>query len=184
MSDRKLKLGWFTVPDWKKEEAWLRRQHMNGWEFVHYTPPCFYTFKRCKPEDVIYQLDYNEEGLRQKAEYIQMFQDCGWEYITDATGYSYFRKPASQMKKPEEIFCDDQSRLDMIHRVFRGRMIPLLVLFFSIVVPQLFFTHHRAESVGWLKWLFYAYVIFFVFYLAIFIKFAVSYWKLRDSVKQ
>lgn len=40
-----------------------------------------YTFESCPPEDVIYQLDYNKEGLDHKDEYIQMFQDCGWEYV-------------------------------------------------------------------------------------------------------
>lgn len=48
---------------------------------------------KCTPEDVVYQLDYNEEGLTHKDEYVQMFRDCGWEYIQDFGGYSYFRKP-------------------------------------------------------------------------------------------
>ena len=77
----------------------------------------------------MYQLDYNEEGIKHKDEYVQMFQDCGWEYIQDYAGYSYFRKPVSQMQgKMEEIFCDDESRLEMMRRMFLGRYTPLFII--------------------------------------------------------
>lgn len=57
-----------------------------------------------------------------------MFRDCGWEYLQNFVGYSYFRKAASDMDgTEEEIFCDDASRLDMIKRVFSQRMVPLEV---------------------------------------------------------
>ena len=52
-------------------------------------------------------------------------------------GYSYFRKPKSQMQGDEEIFCDMESRMDMFRRILRGRMIPLLVLFFCIFLPAI-----------------------------------------------
>lgn len=184
MSKRKLKFGWFTIAQWKEEEAWLRKQRLNGWAFVSFAPPCFYTFRQCEPEDVVYQLDYNQEGAKGKADYIQMFRDCGWEYLTDSMGYSYFCKPASQMKEPEEIFCDDQSRLDMIHRVFKGRMVPLLIIFFCLIVPQLFHTYDRASDDVALKVIFYLYVSMFVIYLTAFIRFAISYWSLKNNMRQ
>ena len=37
---------------------------MEGWKFTGLTYPGVYHFVRCQPEDVVYQLDYNEEGLR------------------------------------------------------------------------------------------------------------------------
>ena len=51
-----------------------------------------YYFEKCVPQDVVYQLDYNKEGLEHKDEYLKMFDDCGWEYLQDYAGYSYFRK--------------------------------------------------------------------------------------------
>lgn len=184
MSKKRLKLGWFMVPDWKREEEWLRKQHRSGWALVSYFPPCFYTFQRCEPEDVVYQLDYNEQGLREKTSYVQMFRDCGWEYMFDGVGYSYFRKPASQMKNPEEIFCDEQSRLDMIRRVFKGRIVPLLILFFCVIIPQLFSTYHRALDDRGMRWIFCLVIIMFVLYLIIFINFAAAYFKLRKGSRE
>ena len=77
----------FTIFNHEKEEEYLRNQHKAGWKFVKATGFGRYHFEKCQPEDVIYQLDYNQEGLKNKAEYVQMFADCGWEYIQDYVDY-------------------------------------------------------------------------------------------------
>lgn len=118
MKTRKTELRIFTIADWEKEERYLQKRHREGWKFRRVNLLGIYHFERCTPEDVVYQLDYNEEGLKHKDEYVQMFQDCGWEYMQDFGGYSYFRKPVSEMQGEEKIFCDDESRLDMMRRVF------------------------------------------------------------------
>ena len=103
MKDRKREYRVFTIADWEREQDYLRKRHGEGWKFTGLTYPGVYHFVRCQPEDVVYQLDYNEEGIKHKDEYVRMFQDCGWEYIQDYAGYSYFRKPVSQMQgKMEE----------------------------------------------------------------------------------
>ena len=95
-----------------------------------------YYFEKCTPQDVVYQLDYNKDGLEHKDEYLKMFQDCGWEYIQDYAGYSYFRKAVSEDGIAEEIFCDEESKFQMMQRVIKGRMLPLLILFFAVLLPQ------------------------------------------------
>ena len=40
------------------------------------------------------------------------------------------------MQGEEEIFCDEQSRYDMMTRVYKGRLIPLLVVFCALIIPQ------------------------------------------------
>lgn len=128
---------YFTIVEHEKEQEYLREKQKDGWKFVKVTGLGTYHFEKCEPEDVIYQLDYNQDGLAHKEEYVQMFRDCGWEYLQDFFGYSYFRKPAAQMSgNEEEIFCDDHSRLEMMKRVFKGRLVPLLVIFSCILVPQ------------------------------------------------
>ncbi len=81
MKNTKTEFKFFTVPEWKKEERYLREQHRCGWEFVSANFICQYHFKRCEPKDVIYQLDFNPESETNRNEYIQMFSDCGWEYL-------------------------------------------------------------------------------------------------------
>ncbi len=132
----KKQFKWFTIFEYEKEQDYLREMHNSGWKFVKVTGLGMYHFEKCFPQDVVYQLDYNKDGLAHKGEYLKMFDDCGWEYIQDFFGYSYFRKAVSDDGIAEEIFCDDESRLQMMQRVLKGRMLPLLIIFFLVLLPQ------------------------------------------------
>ena len=109
--EKKKVFKFFTIFEYEEEQTYLRQMHQSGWKFIQVSGLCYYHFERCEPEDVIYQLDYNPEGIAHKAEYVQMFNDCGWEYLQDYLGYSYFRKAVSENGAEEEIFCDKESRL-------------------------------------------------------------------------
>lgn len=182
MRERKMKIGFFTVPEYEKEQEWLHKQHKEGWKLVNATLPCFYSFEKCEPEDVVYQLDYNQEGLAEKSEYVQMFQDCGWEHITDMAGYSYFRKPASEMQGEEAIFSDDASKLDMAERVYKGRMIPLFAVFFLIIIPQLLAQSHFDTLAN--QVLFCIFAAMFILYMVIFVQFGIQYRNLKKRLER
>ena len=132
----KKEFRFFSIFNHEDEQDYLRQQHKNGWKFMKVTGLGTYHFEECQPEDVVYQLDYNQEGSAHKEEYLQMFADCGWQYIQEFVGYSYFRKPAADMGVEEGIFCDEASRLAMMERVYKGRLLPLLVIFSACILPQ------------------------------------------------
>lgn len=170
----KKEFRYFTIFEYEKEQVYLRRMQQSGWRFVRVSGLGIYRFEPCTPEDVIYQLDYNPEGLAHKEEYLKMFRDCGWEYLQDYVGYSYFRKSAAQTDGAEEIFCDDSSRMQMAERVFKGRVLPLLALFFLVLVPGLL------RSISCSQWFvvwFYGAVI--LLYLILFGIFAHQYFAFR-----
>lgn len=127
---------YFTIFEYEKEEKYLREMHKDGWKFIKVTGFGCYHFEKCTPEDVIYQLDYNQDAKKNREEYLQMFSDCGWEHLQEYAGYSYFRKPAAEMSADEGIFCDEESKLQMMERVLRGRMTPLVIIFFCFLLPQ------------------------------------------------
>ena len=77
MSETKKELRWFSIMDYEKEARYLSRMHQKGWKFKRVTMPGIYTFEKCEPEKVIYQLDYNQEGMKNQMEYVKMFEDCG-----------------------------------------------------------------------------------------------------------
>lgn len=93
-------------------------------------------------------------------------------------GYAYFRKPATEMVEDEGIFCDDESKIEMIERVYKGRMLPLIVIFFCIIIPQLFMQSYNKSEAGYM--LFIVFVMLFVLYLSLFVKFAYQYWKVKN----
>ena len=131
---------WFTIFEYEKEQDYLRNMHRAGWKLIRINGLGIYHFEKCTPQDVVYQLDYNNEGLTHKDEYLKMFDDCGWEYIQDYTGYSYFRKAVSENGAEEEIFCDKESRLQMMDRVMKGRMLPLFVIFSAVLLSQFWYS--------------------------------------------
>ena len=169
---------YFTIAEYEDEENYLRSMHKQGWKFIKVNGLGLYHFEKCNPEDVVYQLDYNQEGIKHKEEYIQMFQDCGWTYLQDYFGYSYFSKPATQ-KEANSIFCDDESRLDMMNRVFRGRVLSLIFIFLGVLIPQFVNMVSRHEVI---LTIFIGAII--LIYLFLFINFARSYHKLKNKIRK
>ena len=180
MSEYKKEFRYFTIFDYEKEQEYLSWMHECGWKFTMVYFPGIYCFEKCKPEKVIYQLDYNQEGRTHKAEYLQMFADCGWEYLLEFMGYSYFRKPAAEMKEDEGIFCDDDSRLDMMKRVFRRRIIPLIGVLFLIILPELYL-QSRFDTV-YHHILFIVFCLFLILYLVLLAIFFYQFWNYFRSV--
>lgn len=132
---RKTEIKIFTIADYEEEETWLREQHRQGWKLVNTNLPVFYHFVKCEPEDVVYRLDYKNSG--EDGNYMQMFQDYGWEYFNSCMGWLYFRKPVSEMDSDmdEEIFSDGESKLDMLEHVLKTRMLPLAAVFLCCLIP-------------------------------------------------
>lgn len=185
MAQTKTEFKWFTVPQYKREEEYLRKMHNNGWKLSHVGFPGFYHFTKCTPEDVVYQLDYNVEGTRDKKEYVQMFSDFGWEYLFDFVGFSYFRKPVQQMNGNEEIFCDDESRLEMMKRIYKGRLCPLLIIFFSVIIPQFFMqTAHVIDGDPFRRAVSILYFILLLLYTLIFITFGFQFFSFEKKVRE
>lgn len=183
MSDRKTTIRFYDVMDYEKEAAYLSAMHKKGWKFVYVSMPGFYHFVKCEPEDVRYQLDYNQDGMKNKEEYKQMFADMGWEYILDFMGYTYFRKPVSEEEGDEEIFCDDDSRWDMVKRIFRGRIVPLIIVFFCCLVPAMTraIWHFGNRDDAFAEALV-PIAVFVILYVSIFIRFTVKYFSFKKKV--
>lgn len=174
--ETKKQFRFFSIFSYEEEQEYLRNMSRNGWRFLSIGFLGLYTFEKCEPQDVIYQLDYNKEGLAHKEEYIRLFEDCGWEYLQDYVGYSYFRKPVSESGEAEEIFCDDDSKLDMLRRVINGRMMPLLAIFFAVIVPNIVSTASNGlySECAVMS-------LLFVLYVGIFIKCLLKYRRLREG---
>lgn len=167
----------WTVADFETEEAFLREQHKQGWGFVKYVLPGFYTFEACTPEDVIYQLDFTDTGCSAHSTYLQMFSDYGWEYVQSVNGFSYFRKPAAA-HEPEDltIFSDTQSKIDMIVKITKRRLIPSLLIFLTCVLPYVM--HSQFDGL----WVFFA--AMFVLYIILMTHIAITLSKIKKKYQK
>ena len=138
--EKKIVYRIFTIADYDREALYLRKMHAMGWKLkkVSYSILLFavkYTFEKCQPEQMSYQLDFYPMKKSDRASYLQLFKDCGWEHITDFNGFSYFRKLHSGIESDAEfeIYNDAAGKLAMVKRILTRRMFPILLLFLALL---------------------------------------------------
>lgn len=140
MMEKKVIYRIATIADYDREALYLRKMHAEGWKFKEVTYSNLvvavkYTFEKCQPEQVSYQLDFYPMKKSERASYLQLFKDCGWEHITDFNGFSYFRKLYSGVESDAEfeIYNDATGKLAVIKRILIMRMLPILLLFLALL---------------------------------------------------
>lgn len=138
--EKKIVYRIFTIADYEREALYFREMHAKGWKLreVSYSILLFavkYTFEKCHPEQVSYQLDFYPMEKSERASYLQLFKDCGWEHITDFNSFSYFRKAHSEIESNVEfeIYNDAAGKLAMVKRILTRRMFPILLLFLALL---------------------------------------------------
>ena len=138
--EKKIVYRIFTIADYDREALYFREMHAKGWKLrkVSYSILLFavkYTFEKCQPEQVSYQLDFYPMKKSERASYLQLFKDCGWEHITNFNGFSYFRKAHSEIESDAEfeIYNDAAGRLAMVKRILTMRILPILLLFAALL---------------------------------------------------
>lgn len=172
----------FLLTEYEKEEIFLRDKHRKGYKLVKVTLPGLYDFEKCEPEDVVYKLDFNPQSAENKQSYLQLYADYGWEYMQDLNEYSYFRKSASNSDNSEtEIFNDDQSKLEMVKRIFFKKMVPLLGIFLLCGIPLAMSFTIGEFSDPWYVGTVVFWFITFSIYLAIFLKCGIGFYRLRKT---
>ncbi|MCY7085555.1 DUF2812 domain-containing protein [Streptococcus oralis] len=139
--EKKIVYRIFTIADYEREALYFREMHAKGWKLrkVSYSILLFvvkYTFEKCQPEQVSYQLDFYPMEKSERASYLQLFKDCGWEHITDFNSFSYFRKVHSEIESDVEfeIYNDAAGKLAMIKRILIMRMFPIFLLFSALLL--------------------------------------------------
>ena len=152
--EKKIVYRIFTIADYEREALYFREMHAKGWKLkeVSYSILLFavkYTFEKCQPEQVSYQLDFYPMEKSERTSYLQLFKDCGWEHITDFNSFSYFRKAHSEIESDAEfeIYNDAAGKLAMVNRILRLRLVPVLLLL-AIHIPFLLKLLNRSNAYG------------------------------------
>ena len=177
-----------TIADYDKEALYLGEMHAKGWKlkevsYSNLVVAVKYTFEKCQPEQVSYQLDFYPMKKSERASYLQLFKDCGWEHITDFNSFFYFRKAHSEVESAAEfeIYNDATNKLDMVNRILRLRLVPVLLLL-AIHIPLLFMLLDRSNRFDLWKFL----VVGLDIFLSLILLLIVAYisWKLWHKKKE
>ena len=186
--EKKIVYRIFTIADYEREALYFREMHAKGWKLrkVSYSILLFavkYTFEKCHPEQVSYQLDFYPMEKSERASYLQLFKDCGWERITDFNSFSYFRKAHSEIESNAEfeIYNDAAGKLAMVNRILRLRLVPVLLLL-AIHIPFLFILLDRSNTFD--LWKFFAVGLYIFLSLILLLIVAYISWKLWHKKKE
>ena len=130
-----------TIADYEREAIFLGRMHAEGWKlskvsYSYLLVAVKYSFEKCQPEQVSYQLDFYPMKKSERASYLQLFKDCGWEHITDFNCFSYFRKFLAGIESDAEfeIYNDSTGKLAMVKRILIMRVFPIFLLFSALLL--------------------------------------------------
>lgn len=102
-----------------------------------------------------------------------MFEDCGWEYIRDFCGYSYFRKSTEEN--------EDESRLDMLKRVMIGRG-PFLLIFILTLSPQ--FAHYSFSADSFEQFIFWLDMVLTIIVASVIGYVCFQYYQIYQEIKK
>ena len=186
--EKKIVYRIFTIADYEREALYFREMHAKGWKLrkVSYSILLFavkYTFEKCHSEQVSYQLDFYPMEKSERASYLQLFKDCGWEHITDFNGFSYFRKLHSEIESDAEfeIYNDAAGKLAMVKRILTRRMLPILLLFLALL-PVFLQSVSGGSSFSWEKFL--IVIIHSVLLIVYAIQISYIFWSLFQKWKE
>ena len=186
--EKKIVYRIFTIADYEREALYFREMHAKGWKLrkVSYSILLFavkYTFEKCHPEQVSYQLDFYPMKKSERASYLQLFKDCGWEHITDFNGFSYFRKIYSGAESDAEfeIYNDATGKLAIVKKILTMRMLPILLLF-SALLPIFSKFVTGGSSFRWEVFL--IFIIDWVLLIIFAIQISYIFWKLSQKWKE
>ncbi|OMP66016.1 DUF2812 domain-containing protein [Domibacillus epiphyticus] len=116
MEVKKFKL--FLASNVEKEAEWLTDMSKKGLHFKKYRFG-FYFFDENHDESYVYQIDFRETKKENREDYLQLYEDSGWEYVDSFINiFHYFRTPAD---KPhiKKIYSDRESTKEAFQRMFR-----------------------------------------------------------------
>ena len=177
-----------TIADYDREALYLRKMHAEGWKLKEVTYSNLvvavkYTFEKCQPEQVSYQLDFYPMRKSDRASYLQLFKDCGWEHITDFNGFSYFRKLHSGIESDAEfeIYNEAAGKLAMVKRILTRRLFPIFLLFLALL-PVFSKFVAGGSSFSWVVFL--IFIIDWVLLIVFAIQISYIFWSLFQKWKE
>lgn len=133
-----LKIRFFTLGQYPQEQAWLEEEARKGNILQKTILPCFFLFEKEKPQNLIYRYDFIPSD-KTEAECIALYSEYGWKYVTKMNGFVLFVHEADTASRQDlELFSSAESKNEMIQRILKNRMYPLLGLLVVMIALSIF----------------------------------------------
>ncbi|MBE9913963.1 DUF2812 domain-containing protein [Paenibacillus donghaensis] len=169
------------VWNYEEEEQWINELSEQGLHLKQAgTVKCM--FKRDTSVRYSYCLDY-QPGLSRSdgmQEYLDLYQDAGWEYVTSYKGIWHYFRREWQPDTVQRLYTDRESlagQYKKIQRVLGWLFILNVVIFFAMMMNLLFRLHG-------MLWLWGVIIPVSVLYLILFVLLGYGYLKTGKKIRK
>ena len=152
MKTSRFAINWFV--DFDKEERWINEMSKAGWAFWH-TNGVFYRFKKCEPNEFIYQIDFDEKKTKDEVDdYVSFRSSCGDRFVHQWKQKLYWKRKTTS--GPFEAENNVAAKLRLTNKAFDHHLntfwgLMLIAAFsFLVLMPLSKFL----PECGFTKWLF------------------------------
>lgn len=151
MKTNKIAINWFI--DFDKEEKWINDMAKEGWAFWH-TNGVIYRFKKCEPNEFIYQIDFDEKEAKEGVDdYVVFRSSCGDQFVHQCKEKIYWKRATTS--GPFEADNNVAAKLRLTNKAFNYHYNSFIGLTVIAAISFLFLMplgEHLPES-GFSKWL-------------------------------
>lgn len=130
---QKIVKKWFWAWNDDKEEIFLEEKAAEGYKLVGVSLGK-YIFIEDEPKKIKYQLDFKGLSKMNEAEYLQLYEDAGWECISRLGSWYYFAQEYDDETPDISIFNDNKSRLQKYRRIILFLLITGFPLYYNVII--------------------------------------------------
>ncbi|HDX9578147.1 TPA: DUF2812 domain-containing protein [Bacillus pseudomycoides] len=117
----------------QKDLQMLQQRAQKGWRVVSFKAG-LYTFEQAKPEDVIFNFDFQDVPDTEFSEYMNLFEESGWMHVSSHAGIHLFKAPMGTTP----IYTDTSTKKSRNEQLCRPiQWLTLWVFIFTVVMGQL-----------------------------------------------
>lgn len=118
MKANKMAINWFI--DFDKEEKWINDMAKSGWALWH-TNGVIYRFKKCEPNEFIYQIDFDEQTSKDGVDdYVAFRSSCGDQFVHQWKQKIYWKRETTS--GPFEAENNVAAKLRLTNKAFNHHL--------------------------------------------------------------
>jgi len=172
---------WFWVWNMEEEKKFLEDMAKEGYILTRVGFGKYY-FNETEKQDLIYQADFKGLNTRiSEGEYLQMYEDSGWELASNFGGWYYFCRSANDAIDLS-IFNDNESKAGVYKRLIIFLALTGFPLYYqNLVVLPTVGSLYLESFHGFFRIIM---LVMMVLHLGVSIKILTMYLKFRNEIKE
>ncbi len=133
----------------EKESIQFAKEAREGWQLKKISPFGFYIFKKAKPEDSTWVIDFYSGKKIDVCDYVELYQDSGWSLVENYRNrYFVFKSTGNHIFN----YTDRQTYKERLKNETVWMLLQSLWLFFPSLIIYLFLFHFNNFSMSlWVK---------------------------------